>query len=274
MSQTASTLDNVDKGAISVGSEGTVFARDQRPIPQSSTSINSVINSNLILLDEKLPGGAYWYGVIKRGNTLRVTDLEGSHGVSMACYNADSPIERLNVADTAKIQFNAFLKKGMVIYSDMGRILFSITEDTNGYHDLFCGCSNAASNKAKYGEGDFNNSRNNFLKALGKKGLTRKDLMPNINLFSRVAVLPDGALKYVEGQEKPGSFVDLRAEMNVLVILSNCPHVLHPSTEYQPKSIQLTIWKSPTAASDDLCRNANEEVIRGFINTDALFAQV
>ncbi|MEH1827654.1 MAG: urea amidolyase associated protein UAAP1 [Nostoc sp.] len=231
------------------------------------------IDPSLILLDEKLPGGAYWHYVIKRGNTLRVTDLEGSQGVSIICYNADSSIERLNVADTAKIQFNAFLKKGMVIYSDMGRILFSITEDTSGHHDLICGCSNAASNAAKYGESDYNNSRNNFLKALGKRGLTRKDLMPNLNLFSRVAVHPNGDLEYVTDYEKPGSFIDLRAEMNVLVIISNCPHVLHPDTVYKPKPIQLTVWKSSAPAPDDLCRTANEEVIRGFINTDALFAQ-
>jgi uncharacterized protein len=234
-----------------------------------------------LLMDEKLPGGAYWHGVIRRGNTLRITDLSGSHGVSMLCYNADSPIERLNVADTAKIQFNAFLKKGMVLYSDMGRILFSITEDTSGCHDLICGSSHRASNLAKYGEGnynkygdsDYNDSRTNFLKALSKRGLTRKDLMPNVNLFSRVMVSPDGDLSYDPTCEKPGSFVDLRAEMNVLVILSNCPHVLHPETVYKPQPIQLTVLRSSKPAIDDLCRTANEEVIRGFINTDAWFAQ-
>jgi uncharacterized protein len=231
------------------------------------------IDSSLVLLDEKLPGGGYWHGIIKRGNTLRITDLAGSHGVALVCYNADNPIERLNVADTAKIQFNAFLKQGMVMYSDMGRILCSITSDTSGCHDLICGCSNAASNTAKYGDGDFNNSRNNFLKALGKRGLSRKDLMPNVNLFSRVAVLPDGDLQYDRSCEKAGSYIDLRAEMNVLAIVSNCPHVLHPSTEYKPQPIQLTIWKSPAPTADDLCRTANPEVVRGFINTDALFAQ-
>jgi uncharacterized protein len=247
----------------------------------SGSSAPEAIDPKLVLLDETLPGGTYWHGVIKRGNTLRIIDLEGSQGVSLICYNADSPIERLNVADTAKIQFNAFLKKGMVIYSDMGRVLFSITEDTSGQHDLICGCSNAASNAVKYGEGpynkygesDYNNSRSNFLKALGKRGLTRKDLAPNINLFSRVAVQPNGDLAYAADAEKPGSFIDLRAEMNVLAIVSNCPHVLHPSTVYRPKPLQLTIWQSPTPAADDLCRTANQEVIRGFINTDALFAQ-
>lgn len=233
----------------------------------------SVLDPAQIHLQEKLPGGAYWHGVIKRGKTLRIQDLQGSHGVSIVCYNADNPIERLNVADTAKIQFNAFLGKGKVLYSDMGRVLMSITEDTSGCHDLICGCSNAASNEKKYGPELHNNSRNNFLKALAKQGLTRKDLMPNLNLFSRVMVSPEGELSYSEASEKPGSFIDLRAEMNVFIVVSNCPHVLHPSPEYNPKPIELTVWNSPAPAADDLCRTANPEVIRGFINTDALFAQ-
>lgn len=242
--------------------------------PNSGLANSEGIDPSLTLLDEKLPGGAYWHGVIKRGNTLRVTDLEGSQGVSLICYNADNPVERLNVADTAKIQFNAFLKKGMVIYSDMGRVLFSITEDTSGYHDLFGGCSNAASNAAKYGDGEFwINSRDNFRRAVTRYGLAKKDIVPNINLFTRVTIEPDGKMVFVEESEKPGSFIDLRAEMNVLVILSNCPHVLHPSTVYEPKPIQVTVWDSPAIAADDLCRTANPEAVRGFINTDALFAQ-
>ncbi len=238
-----------------------------------ATCDETAIAPALIHLQEKLPGGAYWHGVIKRGKTLRIQDLEGSQGVSMVCYNADNPMERLNVADTAKIQFNAFLGKGKVLYSDMGRVLFSITEDTSGCHDLICGGSNAASNLQKYGSDAHNNSRNNFLKALGKRGLTRKDLMPNLNLFSRVRVSPEGQLSYGEDCEKPGSYIDLRAEMNVLIVISNCPHVLHPSPEYRPKPLQLTLWNAPPAAVDDLCRNANPEAIRGFANTDALFVQ-
>lgn len=238
-----------------------------------SNQTTASLDPNLILIEENIRGGDYWTGIIKRGNTLRITDLKGSHGVSMLCYNADNPLERLNVADTAKIQFNAFLKKGMVLYTDMGRILFSITEDTSGYHDLLCGCSNANSVAAKYGEGDYKNSRTNFLKGLARWGLTKRDIMPNLNLFSRIAVEPNGKMVYVEGCEKPGSFIDLRAEMNVLVVVSNCPHVLHPNSVYNPQPIQLQIWKSPAPAPDDLCRNANPEVVRGFINTDALFVQ-
>ncbi|MBV8885333.1 MAG: urea carboxylase-associated family protein [Chroococcidiopsidaceae cyanobacterium CP_BM_RX_35] len=242
-------------------------------VQPASTHSNSAIDPSLVLLEDIVPGGAYWQAIIKRGNTLRIADLEGSQGVSVLCYNADNPIERFNAADTAKIQFNAFLKKGMVLYSDMGRILFSIAEDTSGYHDLLGGCSNAASNAAKYGAGDWHNSRDHFLKALTRWGLGKKDIMPNLNLFTRIAVERDGKMVFREGCEKPGSFIDLRAEMNVMVILSNCPHVLHSSKVYDPKPIQLTVWQSPVPGPDDLCRNANPEAIRGFVNTDALFAQ-
>jgi uncharacterized protein len=234
----------------------------------------TAIAPDLIYLDETVPGGAYWQGVIKRGNTLRITDLAGSRGVAMVCYNADNPIERLNVADTAKIQFNAFLKKGMVIYSDMGRILFSITEDTSGHHDLLGGCSNAASNAAKYGTGEFwKNSRDQFLNALTKQGLGKKDLIPNLNLFTRVAIDSEGGMTFVAGREQPGSWIDLRAEMNVFVVLSNCPHRLHSSSTFDPQPIQVTVWDSPPAPSDDLCRTANPEAVRGFINTDIRFVQ-
>jgi uncharacterized protein len=231
------------------------------------------IDPSLIALTETVPGGAYWSGVIKRGRTLRLTDLAGSQGVALLCYNADNPIERLNVADTAKIQFNAFLTKGYVIYSDMGRVLFSITADTSGNHDLLTGCSNAASNQRKYGAGDWHNSRDNFGKALTRWGLGRADIMPNLNLFTRIAVAPDGQIKFVEDCVKPGSFIDLRAEMNVLAVVSNCPHVLQTSATYAPQPIQLQVWKSPVPAADDRCRTANPEAVRGFVNTDALFAQ-
>ncbi len=239
----------------------------------SSIDKNSQIDSSLVLIEETVPGGAYWSGVIKRGNTLRITDLEGSRGVSLLCYNADNAIERFNAADTAKIQFNAFPKQGTVLYTDMGRILFSITQDTSGYHDLLAGCSNAISNAKKYGEGDWKNSRDNFLKALTRWGLSKKDIMPNLNLFTRIAVKPDGTMEFREGCEKPGSFIDLRAEMNVLTIISNCPHILHPGSIYDPKPLQIQIVKSPAPTPDDLCRTANPEVVRGFTNTDALFVQ-
>ena len=228
------------------------------------------IDPALIIWDEVIPGGAYWSRVIQRGTTLRIIDLEGSRGVSMLCYNADNVVERYNAADTAKIQFNAFLKKGMVLYSDMGHVLFSLTEDTSEHHDTLAGCSSVATNAAKYGD-DSRNSRDNFLLALTKRNMGKKDIMPNLNLFSKVAIEPDGTMTWVEGTSQSGCFVDLRAEMNVLAILSNCPHVLDPIPTYDPKSIRVVAWRSPAPSVDDLCRTASPEAIRGFQNTDALF---
>lgn len=224
----------------------------------------------LVTWDEVIPGGAYWSRIIQRGTTLRIAAPEGSRGVAFLCYNADNLIERYNAADTAKIQFNAFLKKGMLLYSDMGRVLFSITADTCGLHDTLGGCSNLATN-AKYGEGDFKNSRDNFMLALTKRNLGKKDIMPNLNLFTRIAVEPNGNLGWAEKTAKPDDFIDLRAEMNVLAVLSNCPHPLDPSATYDPKPIRAISWNSPAPTADDLCRTSNSEAVRGFQNTDAIF---
>ena len=231
------------------------------------------IDPALITWDEVIPGGAYWSRVIKRGTTLRLVAPEGSRGVALLCYNADNAIERYNAADTAKIQFNAFLKKGMLLYSDMGRILFSITEDTCGLHDTLGGCSNLASN-AKYGEGDFKNSRDNFLLALLKRNLGKRDIMPNLNLFTRIAVDPEGNLSWAEKTAPPGAFIDLRAEMNVLAVLSNCPHPLDPSPTYDAKPIRAIVWNSPAATADDPIRIDRPTAVRGFQNTDAYLGQL
>jgi uncharacterized protein len=229
------------------------------------------IDPTLIVHDEIVPGGSYWHRIINRWQTLRIIALERSRGVAFLCYNADNTIERFNAADTAKIQFNAFLKKGMVIYSDMGRVLFSITDNTVAYHDTLGGCSNAITNAKKYGESNLKNSRSNFLLALAKRNMDKRDIMPNLNFFAQIAVDPDGKISYVSGSETPGNFVDLRAEMNVLAVLSNCPNPLDPSPTYDPKPVRVIVYNSAPPSSDDLCRNANPEVLRGFVNTDALF---
>lgn len=230
------------------------------------------VDSSLVIWEETIPGGAYWSRVIKRGTTLRIAAPDGSRGVACLCYNADNPIERYNAADTAKIQFNAFLKKGMLLYSDMGRVLFSITEDTCGLHDTLGGCSNVVTNQ-KY-SGDDKNSRDNFMLALTKRNLGKRDIMPNLNWFTRIAVEPNGALAWADKTAQPGDFIDLRAEMNGLVILSNCPHPLDPSPMYDPKPIRVIVWNSSAPAADDLCRTANPEAIRGFQNTDAYVAEL
>ena len=225
------------------------------------------IPSELIIREVELPGGAKWSGVIKRGTALRITDLGGSKGVSGLFYNATDTSERYNAADTVKIQWNIRLSEGKLLLSDMGRILFSITADTCGCQDTLCGCSNRNSNLKKYGGPYFRNGRDNFLIELGKHGLGKRDIMPNINFFSKVGIGSEGGLQYIANASKSGDFIDLRAEMDVLTVLSNTPHILDPETVYNPCPVRLTVWHSPEATTDDPCRTSSPEARRAYENT-------
>ncbi len=228
---------------------------------------------------ELVPGGAMWSGIIPRHHTLRVSDVEGGANVSMLLYNRDLLIERYNMADTLKAQHTAFLTKGFVLYSDMGRILCSISEDTCGWHDTMTGMSDAASVTARYGDkryrdlrnGMYRNAREQMLIELGKWGLGRRDFAANVNLFSKIVPDESGELSFVGGHSKPGNFVDLRAEMNVLLVLTTCPHPFDPAPEYAPKPIGLVLWKSDVPGDDDLCRRSRPENERGFANTERMF---
>jgi len=232
-----------------------------------------------ILFEETLHPGAAWSHILKRGTALRLTDLEGGANVGAIFYNADCPVERLNIPDTLKVQHIARLTQGFVLYSDMGRILCSLTADSLGWHDALGGCSDAAAVQAKYGEaryqecrnGFYRNARDSFLIELEKYGLGPRDLSPNINLFSKVAVGDDGAMTYTEGHSQPGSFVELRAEMNVLIILNSCPHPLDPSPRYVPKPVHLSLRRVPPPAADDACRVSRPENGRGFVLTERYF---
>ncbi len=231
------------------------------------------------LFDETLMPGAAWSHVLKRGTALRVTDLEGGANVGAIFYNADCPVERLNLPDTLKAQHIARVGLNTALYSDMGRVLCSVIRDDLGWHDALCGCLDAAATEAKYGSASYQKQRNDFhrnaqssfLIELEKWGLGPRDLSPNINFFSRVAVGADGALAYQPGHSPPGSAVELRAEMNVLVILNSCPHPLDLSAVYAPKPVRLAVRRALPAAADDPCRLLCPENGRGFTLTERYF---
>jgi urea carboxylase-associated protein 2 len=232
-----------------------------------------------LLITEPLPGAAYWSSVVPRHYTLRLTDVEGGANVSMLLYNRDLLIERYNMADTLKAQHTAFLTKGFVLYSDMGRVLCSVSEDTVGWHDAVSGMSDPESVRAKYGDkrygelrnGMYRNAREQMLTELGKWGLGHRDLGPNLNWFSKVVADDAGDLNYVTGHSQPGGYVELRAEMNVLVVLTSCQHVFDPNPIYAPKPVSLSIYKSEPPGPDDLCRRSRPENERGFANTERMF---
>ncbi len=235
---------------------------------------------NELLWEEHLHGGAHWSGVARRGVKLRLTDLEGGANVAALFYHYEEKLERYNMADTLKAQHTAFLTKGNVCYSDMGRILCSITDDTCGWHDTFCGVSNAAMVAARFGKTRFQEQRNDYYKngydsllnELGKYGLGKRDLVSNVNFFSKVTTDDAGDLRFHVRHSKEGSYVDLRFEMNTLVVLSTCQHPLDPSLDYEPKPVRLSAFATAPASPDDGCRTKCAENTRGFRNTEMLYA--
>jgi urea carboxylase-associated protein 2 len=232
-----------------------------------------------VLWEEDIRGGSAWSHVLKRGTSLRITDVNGGANAGVLLLNFEIPSERYNMPDTLKAQHTAHLTKGFVLYSDMGRVLCSITEDTCGWHDPLCGHLTAGAAAAKYGErsyavarNDFyRNTRENFLVELEKFGLTIRDLPANINFFSKVVVDQSGGLTYVPGHSKPGSYVELRAEMNVLVIVDTCQHPLDPNPQFDPQSLHVSVARTEAPASDDFCRKFRPENERGFVNTERYF---
>ncbi len=238
------------------------------------------LNPEDILLDEVLPGGARWSKIIKRGDKLRISTEDGLGSLSAMFYNADNTSERFNSADTVKLQHNAYFCKGRVLYSEQGRVLFSITEDTTGgLFDAIAGISNPRIVKKNFGNGSFEEIRNryyksdreNFLVELGKYGMGKRDMVQAINFFRRVDVIDGSRLELSAKRADPGSYIELRAEMNVLLVLSNTPHVMEEG-EYNPGDVQLTLHKAAPVTQDDFCMNFSEQSQRAFVNNARYFA--
>jgi urea carboxylase-associated protein 2 len=233
---------------------------------------------------ETLRGGQKWSRVLKRHESLRLTDASSGGGAGATCvaallYNAADGGERYNMPDTLKAQFTAFLTAGRVLYSDMGRILASITADTCGWHDTLTGHQDAAGAAARFGPGTYQerrndwlrNTRDNVLVELAKHGLGRRDLHANLNLFAKVVTDEAGRFAWVPGNSRPGAHIELRMEMDVLVVLSNTPHPMDPATAYGPPPVALELRRVPPPGADDPCRLARAENGRGFTLTEGLF---
>jgi urea carboxylase-associated protein 2 len=237
------------------------------------------MDQTLTQWEETIQPGATWSHVLKRGTALRLIDLEGGANVGAMFYNFECPVERYNMPDTLKAQHTARLTKGFVLYSDMGRILCSIVDDAVGWHDPIGGASTSQIVAEKYGVSSYQEHRNNyykngrdsFLVELAKWGLGPRDLVSNINFFSRLTVGNDGRITFVSGNSKAGHWVDLRAEMNVLTILNTCQHPLDPSPRYAPKPVQVSIRRVPPPDADDCCRICCPENRRGFTLTERYF---
>jgi urea carboxylase-associated protein 2 len=222
--------------------------------------------------EETIAAGGYASRQLARGSRLRLVDLHGDACVSLLIFNAERPVERLNVADTVKVQWNAYLRAGRLLLSDMGRVLMSLLEDEAQTHDAFCGASNEASNARRYGDGanygTHPNARDRFRIALAKYGLGRKDIHPCVNLFKGVSIGADGTTNLNCGPFPPGRALTLRAEMDVIVVLANCPHVLDPRPSYSVTPVRATAWRGAVTPESDPIRIATPEGRRAFLNTE------
>jgi len=208
--------------------------------------------AGLIVRENVVPPGEGWGAMVRRGQVLRIVDQAGKQGVDFLCYNADHPEERYHAANTMKKARSIWLTTGHVLYSDAARPMFTIVGDTCGRHDTIGGCCSAPSNFLMYGVTDVPGCRETFLQLLGRYGMGRRDIVANFNFFSNVPVGPDGRLAdtvFVEGLSRPGDFVELRAEMDALALIANCPQVNNPCAGLDPTPIRVVVWEPRQSGS-------------------------
>lgn len=224
-----------------------------------------VVEADNVLMSRTIPGG--WYSTVRlaKGEVLRLVPQGPVSAVALAAWSATDTTERMNLPDTVKLQWTTELKKGRVVFSDMGRVMLSIIEDSSGAHDALTGGSTPAT-VAQYDDPKLRNTRDNMLLAAAKLGLDRRDMMPLLNLFAPVRVQADGSFEWRAGMITDGDWVELRAEMDLLVALSNCPHPSDPRAGETPGTLEITTIKAMPVSAEDLCRTATAEAQRGFEN--------
>ena len=236
------------------------------------------------LWKENIPGGCHWSSIVRRGTTLRLVDVAGGANAAVLFYNMEEKLERYNMADTLKTQHTFRLTKGHACHSDMGRIFCCISEDSAGWHDTVCGMSDADLIRQKYGIGRYQELRNEMFRSgldgmlieLGKWGLGMRDVVSNINFFSKVTANSSGELEFHPGNSKAGDHVDLSFEMDTLVVLSAAPHPLDPAETYHPGAVSLAAFATPSASGDfrwgaKECTRIAENA-RGLQNTQRFYA--
>jgi urea carboxylase-associated protein 2 len=220
---------------------------------------------------EVVAGGNYTNKVVARGTTIQLTDLAGEACAHMLLFNADQPWERLNVADTVKVPWQAYLGTGHPLLSDQGRVLATVVQDTSGSHDALCGTSSAATNAARYGDGAPHGpspaGRELLLLAASKHGLGARDVPPSLSFFQGVKVADDGTLSFVGGAGAERR-VALRAELPLVVLIANVPHPLDPREAYTCTSLEVLAWRGSPTAPGDPAWAATPEGERAYLNTD------
>jgi urea carboxylase-associated protein 1 len=200
----------------------------------SADVIDGTIHEDLVVAP-----GQPWSGTLSKGEILRIVDLEGRQAVDLICFNAHATEEAYDSTVTLRIAKSIFLGKGMKLYSGKCNPILTIEEDTVGHHDTMCGCCSEEINMLRYGVPNTPSCKANLLSELAKHRLDGRSLVPNVNFFMYVPVDVEGNIEFKLGLSKPGDFVDLRAEMDALVVLSNCPQMLNPANGYKLTPVRL-----------------------------------
>lgn len=193
------------------------------------------------MLDVIVPARGSWSGTVRKGEVLRIVDLEGQQAVDFICFNARNTSEAYDSTVTVRLASRAYLQKGDVLYSSLSRPLFTIHDDTVGHHDTICGCCSAEINELRYGVKNTPSCRANFLHELGKHGLDARSVVPNINFFMYIPFNDRGGFSFQPPLSKAGDHVDLLAHMDILAVISNCSQVLNPANNFNPTPIRIMV---------------------------------
>lgn len=213
-----------------------------------TATIESIDRSRLTaetaIYNEVIPARHPWSRVIKKGQILRIIDLQGNQAVDTLIYRADDPSERYSAPDTIVRQGNIFITTGTALVSNEGNVMMTVIADECGRHDTVGGACSMESNSVRYGlhKKHLHACVENYLLELSKYEMNKRDLVSNINFYMNVPVSADGTLEIVDGISEAGKIVELRAEMDVMVLISNCPQVNNPCNAYNPTPIQLMVW--------------------------------
>lgn len=200
------------------------------------------MRQTMITYEQVVEAKSPWSGIIKKGERLRITDLEGQQAVDFLCYDNNDRTNRYSSANTAKVQGNVYVGLGTVLYSDSGTALFEVVEDTVGRHDTVYGCCSNPNNMLRYGVETTASCYSNFKLELAKYGMGKEAIVPNINWFMSVPILENGSAGVDSVMLKPNSYVTLRADTDVLAVLSNCPQMHNPCNGYNPTPINVQIF--------------------------------
>lgn len=253
------------------GQAGTV-AEAMPVVPaRASTRIPDGVDPMAMTWAQTVAAGGYASKVLARGTTLSLVDRDGEACASLLLYNADQPWERLNVADTVKIPWQAYLGSGHPLLSDQGRVLATIVGDSPGdSHDALCGCSTRALNERRYGDGSVHGpspAGRELLRLAGAKhGLEPRDVPPSLSFFKRVRVSGDGDLEF-SAQGRPGAEVRLRAELPLIVLIANTTHPLDERPEFTCSMLEVLAWRSAPTTPEDELWSSSPELERAFANT-------